>query len=59
MAKQKTPDATTAASVTLAAPYAFYDDAGDLQAWQAGYAESDPVKIAVLIQRGAPLEDTP
>ena len=59
MAKQKTPDAATQASVTLAAPYAFYDDVGELQSWQVGYTESNPVKIAVLIQRGAPLEDTP
>lgn len=41
------------AKITLAAPYAFYDDDGELQSWLAGSVVEDPDTIALLIGRGA------
>ncbi|NMM21837.1 MAG: hypothetical protein HHJ15_18110 [Rhodoferax sp.] len=42
--------------VTLASPYAFYDDAGALQSWAAGQVVDDSVVIAVLVDSGAIFE---
>ena len=41
------------ASLTLAAPYAFYDDAGEMHQWLAGQTVSDATEIALLVDRGA------
>ncbi len=43
-------------SVTLAAPYAFYDDAGELRSWAQGRVVDDPAEIALLVDRGAIFE---
>lgn len=40
-------------SLTLAAPYAFYDDAGEMHQWLAGQTVSDATEIALLVDRGA------
>ncbi len=40
-------------SLTLAAPYAFYDDAGAMHQWLAGQTVSDATEIALLVDRGA------
>ena len=45
-------------SVTLAAPYAFYDDSGSpdhgkLYSWAAGQVVEDAATIALLVERGA------
>lgn len=44
------------ASVTLAAPYAFYDDEGALRSWGQGRVVDDPAEIALLVERGAIFE---
>ena len=44
------------ASVKLASPYAFYDDAGALQSWAAGQVVDDAAVIALLVDRGAIFE---
>lgn len=44
------------ASVKLASPYAFYDDAGELQSWAAGQVVEDAAVIALLVDRGAIFE---
>jgi hypothetical protein len=41
------------ASLTLAAPYAFYDDAGAMHQWLAGQTVADATEIALLVDRGA------
>lgn len=41
------------ASATLAAPYAFYDDAGTMHSWAAGQMLVDADEIAMLLDRGA------
>lgn len=41
------------AKITLAAPYAFYDDDNQLQSWLEGSVVEDPETIALLIERGA------
>lgn len=43
-------------SVTLAAPYGFYDDNGVLQFWAAGQTVTDAEQIALLISVGAVFE---
>lgn len=40
------------AKITLAAPYAFYDDDGKLQSWLEGSVVDDADTIALLIGRG-------
>lgn len=43
-------------SLTLAAPYGFYEGEGDqqvLRMWQAGQTVTDPAEIALLVERGA------
>lgn len=40
------------AKITLAAPYAFYDDEGKLQSWLEGSVVEDADTIALLIGRG-------
>ena len=45
--------------VTLASPYAFYEDNGDLRNWAAGAVVTDADEIAVLIDRQAPLAEFP
>jgi hypothetical protein len=44
------------ASVKLAAPYAFYDDNGELQSWAQGQIVDDAEVIALLVDRGAIFE---
>lgn len=44
-------------SVTLAAPYAFYDDNGALHNWHQGQVVTDPEQVALLISRGVIFED--
>ena len=41
--------------VTLASPFAFYDDDNALHTWAAGFVESDVQNIALLIERCAPI----
>lgn len=43
------------ASVKLAAPHGFIDEAGDLQAWLQGEVVTEAKDIALLIERGARL----
>lgn len=47
-----TDEAECPVSVTLAAPYAFYDDDGVLHSWGQGCVVSDPADIACLVDRG-------
>lgn len=49
-------EAELPARVTLAAPYAFYDDENVLHSWLAGSVVEDPAEIAVLVDRGAVFE---
>lgn len=44
------------ASVKLAAPYAYYDDAGELHSWLQGSEIADTDTIALLVERGAIFE---
>jgi hypothetical protein len=44
------------ASVTLSHPYAYYGDDGLMRAWPHGAVVTDPVEIADLIARKAPLK---
>jgi hypothetical protein len=44
-------------SVTLAAPYAYYDVTGGFHAWTAGQSVADAGQVADLIARQAPLKD--
>jgi hypothetical protein len=39
--------------VTLAAPHAFYDEAGKLFSWAAGQVVEDADEVKLLIERGA------
>lgn len=48
--------ATLPATVTLACPFAYYDDAGDLHSWGAGRVVTDADEIADLAARGAIFE---
>ena len=41
------------ASVTLAAPYAYYDDSDVLRSWAAGQVVADASDVSLLIERGA------
>lgn len=43
--------------VTLAAPYAYYDDQDALHFWNEGQTVADPAQIAELVARKAPLKD--
>lgn len=51
-----TEEADLPARVTLAAPYAFYDDENVLHSWLAGSVVEDAGDIALLIDRGAVFE---
>lgn len=55
---KKSPSDLVPAQVTLSAPFGYYDDAGELQYWQSGFTETAAEKIADLIARAAPLEDS-
>jgi hypothetical protein len=44
------------AKITLAAPYAFYDDEGKLQSWLEGSVVEDADTISLLIDRGVILK---
>jgi hypothetical protein len=44
------------ASVTLEHPYAYYAGDGLMRAWPAGLVVTDPIDIADLIARKAPLK---
>lgn len=44
------------AEITLAAPYAYYDENGVLQSWSAGQIVKDAAQITLLISRGAVFE---
>lgn len=48
-----TEEAELPSRVTLAAPYAFYDEENVLHSWLAGSVVEDPAEIAVLVDRGA------
>ena len=52
----KAAPAALPASVTLEHPYAYYAGDGLMRAWPAGLVVTDPVDIADLIARGAPLK---
>ena len=52
----KAAPAALPASVTLEHPYAYYADDSLLRAWPAGLVVTDPVDIADLIARKAPLK---
>lgn len=56
MPKTKDEPATMPASVTLASPFGFYDDAGLGRFWSAGQVVTKPDEVAILIERMAPLE---
>lgn len=57
LAQEDTPvPASAPVTVTLAAPYVFYDDHGTEHVWLAHETVSDPDDIATLIQRGARLK---
>lgn len=51
-----TDEAELPPSVKLAAPYAFYDDDGQLHSWLQGSEISDADTIALLVDRGAIFE---
>lgn len=43
--------------LVLAAPYGFIDDDGERHYWHAGTEVANPDEIAVLIERGAPVQE--
>lgn len=49
-AADKQPD-----TITLAAPYAFYEEDGTFRTWQCGHVVTDPEHIALLMERKAPI----
>ncbi|MGJ7529847.1 hypothetical protein [Variovorax sp. GB1P17] len=51
-----TEEAELPSRVTLAAPYAFYDDDGVLRSWLGGSVVEDPAEIALLVDRGVVFE---
>jgi len=42
-------------SITLEAPYAFYEEDGTFRQWLPGHVVTDPEHIALLIERKAPV----
>lgn len=55
MPKQSNKPADDSAPVRLTAPYAFYDEDGNLRSWNAGQRVGGE-DAALLMQRGAPVE---
>jgi hypothetical protein len=49
-------DASLPTSVTLDSLYSYYGDDGLLRTWSQGLVVTDPLDIADLIARGAPLK---
>ena len=55
MPKQTQPVENPATPVRLTAPYAFYDEEGNMRSWNAGQ-QVGGADAALLMQRGAPIE---
>lgn len=52
------PKAAHPKSVTLASTYSFFDESGAHLYWQEGQDEADAERIAMLIERQAPLKES-
>lgn len=53
------PPKAALSHVVLTRPFSFYGDTGSLHRWQEGAVVTDPVEIAMLIERKAPLKEHP
>ena len=53
----KKPKADSPESVTLESAFSFIDDDGVHHYWHEGHVETDADRIAMLIERKAPLKD--
>lgn len=51
--------ATLPDSITVTAQYGYYDDGGTLKMWQEGHIVTDPDVIEDLLERDAPVIETP